>query len=202
MGKILESDIQELKKRVYQHDSKELPKEATVITCTNLEVNKINKMKLEDLQDPEEEVNAIIRHQDSNFDLPVDSRTGQVIGTPLQKKLILKVKARIMLTSNIDVMDNLTNGSFGEIVGFQKSQSGQIQKVLVHFDDPKCGENLRSCNKNLSQQFPDQPVTPISAIEFPYRGPSSSATVFQFPLKLAFATTSHKVTINIIPSSN
>ena len=130
---------------------------------------------------------------------PVDKNTGQVHNTPLQQVLRLKVQSKVILTSNIDVMDSLTNGAFGEVVGFENSTNGVVKKVLVEFIEPRCGEILRQKFPYLGKKYPGRLVTPISPIEFPCRSSSSVASgmVYQFPLRLAFASTSHKVSINL-----
>ena len=52
---------------------------------------------------------------------------------------------------------------------------------------------------NLQKQFPDKNVLPIEMIEFQYSLSKKSntgiatATAVQFPLRLAFASTAHKV---------
>ena len=103
-----------------------------------------------------------------------------------------------MLTHNIDVNDSLTNGTFGEVLGFEFDRLGNIAQVYVHFTNKESGKELRKNHTNLERKFPEKAVTPINKIEFPYcmsknRNKHESATVLQFPLKLAFAATAHKI---------
>jgi hypothetical protein len=44
----------------------------------------------------------------------------------------------VMLTSNIDTCDCLTNGAFGEVVDFSFSKDGKLKEVYVHFFNDDC----------------------------------------------------------------
>ena len=103
-----------------------------------------------------------------------------------------------MLTYNIDTCDSLTNGSFGEVIGIEFDKCGTITKVVVHFYDEKCGKERRKKYHNM-QTYEGKNPTIIERIEFTYTLSKNTsvgvknASVMQFPLKLAFAATSHKV---------
>ena len=110
----------------------------------------------------------------------------------------LKVGAKVMLTYNIDVIDSLTNGAFGEVIGFQYTSCGTVKTVLVHFKNEKVGQSRRKNYKFLQNQFPGIPVTPIEKIEFNFsmskkQTNNQMLSALQFPLKLSFACTSHKM---------
>ena len=51
-------------------------------------------------------------------------------------ELKLKIGARVMLISNIDVADLLSNGSVGTVLGVEEGQNGNITAVIVKFDNP------------------------------------------------------------------
>ena len=125
--------------------------------------------------------------------------SGAISGTPLQKTLKMKVGAKVMLTYNIDTCDCLTNGAFGEVVGFKFNREGDLTQVYVHFYNADCGKERRKGFFNLQKQFPGKNVLPIDMIEFQYSISKKSntgiatATAVQFPLRLAFASTAHKV---------
>ena len=130
---------------------------------------------------------------------PKVDKKNDIFGTPLQKNLNLKLHCRVMLTYNLDVCDSLTNGSQGEVIGFEYEQSGNIKYVLVKFDDDESGQELRKQFKN--QKYTEEKITPIGIMEFNYSlsrskyasGSSSTATALQFPLRLAYAATAHKI---------
>ena len=104
-----------------------------------------------------------------------------------------------MLTYNIDTCDCLTNGSFGEVLGFNFGKDAKVSRVIVHFYDEECGKEKRKNHILLQKEHPGFHPTPIEMIEFHYtlsKKPSTgvrNSTVTQFPLRLAFAATAHKV---------
>jgi ATP-dependent DNA helicase PIF1 len=120
--------------------------------------------------------------------------TGNIINTPLQEILRIKIDAKVMLTYNLDVSDGLTNGAFGTIFGIEEDSRGEVSNILVEFSNPLCGAEMRH-KTGYNIKYPDKKVTPINKIEFPYRGKSKVATgtVVQFPLRLAFGSTCHKI---------
>ena len=105
-----------------------------------------------------------------------------------------------MLTTNIDVCDSLANGALGTVVGFLRNSSNEVDTVFVCFNNEKIGRNLRRKNSiALQRRFPDGIVTPIRKIEQKFgrsNNPTSNkelGTATQFPLKLAFCISSHKM---------
>ena len=102
-----------------------------------------------------------------------------------------------MMTYNIDTCDSLTNGAFGEVLGYRFDKNRAIKQVYVHFYDEDCGKFRRKNFVDLQKQFPGKNVTPVDKMEFQYslskKGNNNNATIIQFPLKLAFAATAHKI---------
>ena len=125
--------------------------------------------------------------------------SGAIRNTTLQKHLSLKVGAKVMLTYNVDTIDSLTNGTFGEVLDFQFGKKNTVSKIVVHFFDENCGKLRRKDNSKLCEQYPGSNATAIERIEFPYNFSkkancsAKNTKVIQFPLRLAFAATSHKV---------
>ena len=197
MAEIREEDVKLLETRIRPLNHQDIPKDALVISCTNAEVNKINEEKLADIDETLHTFTAINRTRTSKSLKPRTDAGGAIKGTPLQRSLKLKIGAKVMLTFNIHTYDCLTNGTFGEVVGFNFDQSGNIIQVHVHFNDEDCGKIRRKNYVYLQEKFPGKNVTPIDLIEFHYslskKGNSSNATAIQFPLKLAFAATAHKI---------
>ena len=104
-----------------------------------------------------------------------------------------------MLTYNIDTCDSLANGAFWVILGFKLDEDEKIKQVYVQFLNKECGKERRKNFVSLQLQFPGKNVTPIEVIEFSYslsrknKSGNATASAIQFPLKLAFAATSHKM---------
>ena len=198
IGHISEEDMEKLNARVRPIGSADIPKDALIVTCKNNDVNRINACKLSELKGTEYVSEAVVRSQTQKCVKPKTDTSGAIRNTPLQKTLNLKVKARVMLTFNIDTCDGLTNGAFGEVIGFEFGKSGELLTVIVKFDEEDVGKERRKRNTNLKYKYGDF-ATPIEKIDFQYSlskkaySASSSATAIQFPLRLAFAATSYKV---------
>ena len=198
-GEFTTDDVKMLETRVREVNHPDIPAEALVITCTNKEVNKINEERLGLIDQNEYENESINKTNKLKQFKPRTDPSGAISGTPLQKTIKMKVGAKVMLTYNIDTCDCLTNGSFGEIVGFNFNTDGALKQVYVDFFNEDCGKKKRKGFVHLQKKFPGKNVLPIEKIEFQYSLSKKSntgiatATAVQFPLKLAFASTAHKV---------
>ncbi|XP_057292445.1 uncharacterized protein LOC130621150 [Hydractinia symbiolongicarpus] len=116
------------------------------------------------------------------------SRTGG-----LAFQLSLKIGAKAMLTSNIDIPDKLINGQIGTIVHVV-AQNDSIKTIYVEFDNLNVGTSkIRS--DRLAQQLNAVPIdrvtTEIRTNEKKLSSPVIKRT--QFPLMLSWACTVHKV---------
>ncbi|XP_061923815.1 uncharacterized protein LOC133663392 isoform X1 [Entelurus aequoreus] len=110
--------------------------------------------------------------------------------TCLVKSLCLAPNARVMLCKNIAVADGLVNGACGTVtyIHFGADKDFPLT-VYVKFDDPKIGSQRRKERSHAAVECPHS--TAIDPVE-------DSATKRgglrrQFPLKLAWACTVHKV---------
>ena len=207
IGELTEKDIKMLQTRVRPANHPDIPSNALVVTCTNKEVNQINEDRLQLLEGEEHVIESVNRTSTKTDFKPRTDASGAISGTPLQMKLKLKVSAKVMLTYNIDTCDCLTNGAFGEVLGF-KLKKDKIVQVYVHFYDEDVGKERRKNHVQIQTLFPGKNVTPIELIEFEYSlakkksCSTSSATAMQFPLRLAFAATAHKVQGQTIKKPN
>ena len=63
----------------------------------------------------------------------------------LTKELKIKIGARVMITTNIDVSDGLTNGVMGTIVNILKyEEEVNVKVILVKFDNSDVGQSAKS----------------------------------------------------------
>ena len=63
----------------------------------------------------------------------------------LTKELKIKIGTRVMITTNIDVSDGLTNGVMGMIVNILKDEEEvNVKVILVKFDNSDVGQSARS----------------------------------------------------------
>ena len=198
-GEVTEEDAKMLESRVRPLNHPEIPNDALVISCKNAAVNAINEEKLNHIDGEEYEVEAIVKSKTRGKIKPMLDSSGAIRNTPLQQKLKLKVGAHVMLTHNIDTCDSLTNGTFGKVLAIVLDIRKSVSRVNIQFKDEISGKERRKNYMKLQQQYAPIPVTPIEKIEFQYslsRKPtkaSSNVSAVQFPLRLAFAATAHKI---------
>ena len=123
--------------------------------------------------------------------------------TPFQKELKVKIHAKVMLTYNVDTSDGLTNGARGELIGIIEDPKGNITKLVIKFEKESTGRERRRTSQEICKKYPSG--TPIEKVNFPFSISKSkksivnTANVIQFPLKLAFASTAHKIQGATIP---
>ena len=72
----------------------------------------------------------------------------------LQKVLTIKINARVMITTNIDVADGLTNGAMGTVTNVVIDQTtGKMSVILVAFNSELVGQETRhTCVYNSIHQ--------------------------------------------------
>ena len=59
----------------------------------------------------------------------------------LRKVLTIKINARVMITTNIDVTDGLTNGAMGTVTNVVIDETtGKMSIILVAFDSEHVGQ--------------------------------------------------------------
>ncbi len=155
----------------------------TRILCENVDVNEINQTKLEQL--PVEEIYKYKYKIEYNLD-NYEPRVHQFMFKDVTKlcnaqpKLSLSVGAQVMLLVNLDVKGGLVNGSRGVVTRFieckifnNKGEEKIQYKPMVRFNN---GHEI-AMNRH-GYEVKD--------------GKYLIATVFQIPLKLAYAITVHK----------
>ena len=110
----------------------------------------------------------------------------------LHHTLWLKVGAKVILTTNVDVSDGLTNGTMGTVAHVVKDSAGNINVILVLFENPSVSENTCSASSYKHINASTVPILKGQAT-FTVRGHKScQASCTQFPLTLAWAVTIHK----------
>ena len=185
------------------HEDIKKEKEALYIFGTNKKVNEMNNRRLKALNGQEKAIDAICIHRTMKNFNPPEGKAGEVLKTPFQKHLKVKIGARVMLTYNIDTSDGLTNGARGELLGIIEEANGNISKLVIKFERESVGRGKRRCNPGISRKYPGG--TPIEKVNFPFsiskskKSVISTAMVIQFPLRLAFACTAHKIQGATIP---
>uniref|UniRef100_A0A3B3YQH8 ATP-dependent DNA helicase n=1 Tax=Poecilia mexicana TaxID=48701 RepID=A0A3B3YQH8_9TELE len=110
--------------------------------------------------------------------------------TSLSEVLLLGKGARVMLCKNVDVNDGLANGVVGTVTEIVIPEKDKFPKVVyVKFDDDRVGiKKRKSCHYASSDLGGSTPIEPEED-----RATVKGGLRRQFPLKLAWACTVHKV---------
>ena len=213
VGEATEEDIKIIESRPSSLLSDAEYNKASHLCYTNKETNKHNSDMLnKELQ--EEILEAImgsVKHPKSYT--PKVNEHGLIDKTQFVMELELKKGARVMVISNIDIKDSLVNGSLGVVLDITKEKVtikdkngnenviDQVISVIVVFDDPKAGlQQMERHRKKYHQYHKDRGV-PIFRVTQRYQIPhrknykehAATCELTQFPLRLAWALTGHKV---------
>ena len=126
-----------------------------------------------------------------------------VVGnTGLVHELLLKIGARVMIVRNIEVGDMLANGQIGVLREVIKVD-GVPDVLVVALRDKSAGKANRQNHTRLASTYPNCVFIEKVKVDYSLRQRSgdvgSTATVFQFPIRVAFGTTAHKVQGQSIP---
>ena len=199
IGQETSNDIEKLKERVRPTKSDDIrrEKDALYLFGTNVKVNKINNKRLHKINGEEYQINAICYHKTiKNFN-PPEGKGGEVHKTSFQKVLRLRIGAKVMLIHNIDTCDGLTNGARGELLGVIIDAKRNISKLVIKFERESVGREKRKSCSEIKTKYPGG--TPIEKVNFSFsiskskKSVINTANVIQFPIKLAFACTTHKI---------
>ena len=102
-----------------------------------------------------------------------------------------------MLIHNIDTVDGLTNGQLGILVDVIKTTEGKVDKLIVKLQNIKAGRQNRQNHPGLASRYPKCVIIERVSNQYTLRKKGgvigTTATVIQFPVKLAFAITAHKI---------
>ncbi len=114
----------------------------------------------------------------------------KVYNTCLPAKLLLGINARVMLIKNIDVNYGLVNGVCGTVTHIVRVDKNKLpETVYIHFDDNHMGFKRR-------KQCLVEPAKLLNSTTFHIEEENACRNggfCRQFPLKLAWACTVHKV---------
>ena len=92
-------------------------------------------------------------------------------------------------------------GASGTIIGVEFDEKELVECIIVKFDNPSWGKNLRERCPGFAKNYESQNGTPIYRHEHEYQlsgrnkkyGHAARGKLLQFPLRLNYASTSHKM---------
>ena len=189
------SDVNLLKTRLISPEDPDYPKYALHIYPTRAQLATHNDMMLEEVSH-KQSLTTI-----TAADISLDRKTQKsfkrkeplIAESCLPEELTLCPGARVMLTCNLDAQDGLTKGAIGTVTSIISSGGtlGLPGAICVLFDDVNIGRKRR-------QSCPPPPnVDPNSTIIKPHtdiiQHKPFQVTRHQFPLKLAWGMSIHKV---------
>ena len=108
----------------------------------------------------------------------------------LQAILQLKKSAQVVMIHNVNVLDGLMNGARGVLLDVQKKDD-KVKKLVINFHNSNHGREQREkmpCHRHKEGTY-------IEPVQWQYFLGGSTATVHQFPVKMAAAMTSHKIQV-------
>ena len=91
---------------------------------------------------------------------------------------------------NVNVVDGLMNGARGVLIDVQKKDD-KVKKLVIKFHNPSHGREQREkmpCHKHEGGTY-------IEPVLWTYQLGGSTASVHQFPVKMAAAITAHKIQV-------
>ena len=174
------------------------------IVTTNKRRQEVNDVKLDKLLSDEPAYESLAFDRCTNLEHPPEVPSNLAITQTggLEKKLVLKRNAPIVITSNHQQSkykeDGLVNGARGHIdsIQFSKSDPNKIEAVWVIFKDKQIGRRLRFDLKHLKGKHRtyNQDAIPIlkQKKQFTINRGEVRFQRHQFPLTLAYAITAYK----------
>ena len=199
LGEFTDNDKEKLSERVIDKNDENYPHDALHIWAENKPVDEYNDAKLDMIENP---LVTLIAHDEypaaaSQHDIQkaLCKKRNETGG--LDYKIKLKVDARVMLTTNLNIEDRLINGQMGKVTYVQFNQlSGNPQIICVKFDDSNAGKETirKSADPYATENNVVPLVSVISKIKVKdNRSSSPEIKRTQFPLTLACSCTIHKV---------
>ena len=198
-----DEDIKILRERIRPPLHEDIKNAGLHITARRDPCDKINQKYIAKLTGTPLKLKAVHHHPiNPNYKPHINKKDQTVAETGFRDEIILKPGARIIMIHNIDTVDSLTNGQLGTFVDAVKNKKGKVEKLVLKLDKPGAGKHNQDQNPELVKKFPDHIFIERVSLQYSTskKNPESSkATLIQFPVRLAFSTTAHKIQGNSIP---
>ena len=199
-----EDDIRTLESRVRPKSHPDITGAGLFITALRQKADIVNEQCINKLKGKALKLKAVHHHPiDKNYKPFINKKDKTVGETGFRDELILKPGSRIIMIHNLDVIDSLTNGQLGIFVEAIMNKDGKVLKLVLKLDKTNAGKINREQNPVLSKKYPEHVFVERVSWQYSLRKKSgletSKATVIQFPIRLAFGITAHKVQGSSIP---
>ena len=105
-----------------------------------------------------------------------------------------------MVNNNIDTSDGITNGTLGMLVDVKNSKN-EVHFLVIDLGNPSKGRSNTARHENITKGKPGRIV--LEKVRWDYLDKKqkgggkggATATVIQFPVRLAWAITLHKIQV-------
>ena len=106
-----------------------------------------------------------------------------------------------MVNNNIDTSDGVTNGTLGMLVDVIKNPKNEIHFLVIDLGNPSKGRSNTARHETITKGKPGRIV--LEKVRWDYLDKKqkgggkggATATVIQFPVRLAWAITLHKIQV-------
>ncbi|XP_029987916.1 uncharacterized protein LOC115417874 [Sphaeramia orbicularis] len=170
-------------------DGKDCPAETLHIFATNKQVDSHNAATVAAVLEDDVDIVAEDYRKDVTTGTKVPVHKVKGTKRDLPDSILAAQGARVMLIRNLNVEDGLVNGTFGTISNIvtERHEPRTVRLLGLQLDNPTAGQTLRK--KLLG------PSDNLAYIERSEESIGNKGGVVrrQFPIKLAFACTAHKV---------
>ena len=194
-------DLNELRKRVRSENHEDVKKASVYICCKRVDVAKVNNKYLAKFKTEMFLLHAKHHHPTmKNFKPQIDKRDKVVAKTGLIDIIWVRIGVKVMIVRNIDVPDMLVNGQIGtlkEVILTMRKDKKEVEILVIELDNQRAGKENQKNNLQLSQKYPN--CIFIRRMQFNYtigrkKGDiGSSALVIQFPIRVCYAVSAHKI---------
>ena len=198
VGEQTEEDLELLTSRVRKEKHKDLKKVQIHIGCKRKDVADRNLKYI--LKLPGLQTILPAKHHtptQKRFNPYISKKDGVVGSTQFISILVLKPGAKVMIIHNIDVPDMLCNGQLGVLEDMIKTDGKIVDVLVIKLQNSKAGERNREKYPRLREKYPECVFIERVSFQYTLGGKKAevgtTATVIQFPVRLAHAITAHKV---------
>ena len=197
-------DVEILNSRIRRKGHEDIKNANIIIAATRKECGSANMMHVAKLPGKIVRLSATHHHQTrKSFKARIDARDSSVGTTQFVDKLILRENAKVIIIHNIDTLDSLTNGQLGVFVDATATSTGAVDKLVIKLHNSKAGMENRRKHPDLAVKFPDCVFLERVALAYSLRkgggDNGATATVIQFPIRLAHGVTAHKFQGQTVP---